>query len=110
MPLRPARVARRGVIGRPVARTAAVVGTAAVVSHGVNRRQDRRHGAGATAAKTGAVANPRSRLANRLPAARRLRPPSVTWSEPLDSGDLVSDVSVACGAAPRRSASPVVER
>ena len=42
MPLRPARVARRGVIGRPVARTAAVVGTAAVVSHGVNRRMDRR--------------------------------------------------------------------
>jgi hypothetical protein len=42
MPLRPARVARRGVIGAPVARTAAVVGTAAVVSHGVNLRQDRR--------------------------------------------------------------------
>ena len=42
MPLRPARVARRGVIGRPVARTAAVVGTAKVVSNGVNRRQDRR--------------------------------------------------------------------
>jgi hypothetical protein len=42
MPLRPARVARRGVIGAPVARTAAVVGTAAVVSHGVNRRQERR--------------------------------------------------------------------
>ena len=42
MPLRPARAARRGVIGAPVARTAAVVGTAAVVSHGVNRRQDRR--------------------------------------------------------------------
>jgi hypothetical protein len=42
MPLRPARMARRGVIGAPVARTAAVVGTAAVVSHGVNRRQDRR--------------------------------------------------------------------
>ena len=42
MPLRPARVARRGVIGAPVARTAAVVGTAAVVAHGVNRRQDRR--------------------------------------------------------------------
>ena len=42
MPLRPARVARRGVIGAPVARTAAVVGTAAVVSHGVNRRHDRR--------------------------------------------------------------------
>ncbi|HET6833274.1 MAG TPA: hypothetical protein VFH30_05360 [Acidimicrobiales bacterium] len=42
MPLRPARVARRGVIGAPVARTAAVVGTAAVVSHGVNRRQNRR--------------------------------------------------------------------
>jgi len=30
------------MVGRPVARTAAVVGTAAVVSHGVNRRQDRR--------------------------------------------------------------------
>jgi len=42
MPLRPVRAARRGVIGRPVARTAAVVGTAAVVSRGVNRRQDRR--------------------------------------------------------------------
>jgi hypothetical protein len=42
MPLRPARMGRRGVIGAPVARTAAVVGTAAVVSHGVNRRQDRR--------------------------------------------------------------------
>ena len=42
MPLRPARIARRGVIGAPVARTAAVVGTAAVVSHGVNRRQERR--------------------------------------------------------------------
>lgn len=38
MPLRPARVARRGVIGTPVASTAAVVGTAAVVSHGVDRR------------------------------------------------------------------------
>jgi hypothetical protein len=35
-------MARRGVIGAPVARTAAVVGTAAVVSRGVNRRQDRR--------------------------------------------------------------------
>jgi hypothetical protein len=42
MPLRPVRAARRGVIGRPVARTAAVVGTAAVVSRGVNRRQERR--------------------------------------------------------------------
>ncbi len=42
MPLRPARAARVGVIGAPVARTAAVVGTAAVVSHGVDRRQDRR--------------------------------------------------------------------
>lgn len=42
MPLRPARARRRGVIGAPVARTAAVVGTAAVVSHGVDRRQDRR--------------------------------------------------------------------
>jgi hypothetical protein len=35
-------MARRGVIGAPVARTAAVVGTAAVVSHGIGRRQDRR--------------------------------------------------------------------
>ena len=42
MPLRAVRVARRGVIGAPVARTAAVVGTAKVVSHGVDRRQDRR--------------------------------------------------------------------
>ena len=42
MPLRPARAARRGVIDAPVARTAAVVGTAAVVVHGVNRRSDRR--------------------------------------------------------------------
>ena len=33
---------RRGVIGAPVARTAAVVGTAAVVTHGVRRRRDRR--------------------------------------------------------------------
>ena len=41
MPLGPGR-ARRGVVGRPVARTAAVVGTAAVVAHGVNRRHDRR--------------------------------------------------------------------
>jgi len=42
MPLRPARAARRGVIGAPVARTAAKVGTVAVVAHGVNRRSDRR--------------------------------------------------------------------
>ena len=42
MPLGPRRVGRRGVIGAPVARTAAVVGTAAVVSHGIDRRQDRR--------------------------------------------------------------------
>ena len=32
----------RGMIGAPVARTAAVVGTAAVVTHGVRRREDRR--------------------------------------------------------------------
>ena len=38
MPLRPARAMRRGVIGAPVARTAATVGTAAVVVHGVRRR------------------------------------------------------------------------
>lgn len=42
MPLRPGRAVRRGVVGRPVARTAAVVGTAAVVTHGVNRREERR--------------------------------------------------------------------
>lgn len=42
MPLRAARAGRRGVIGRPVARTAAVAGTAAVAVHGVNRRHDRR--------------------------------------------------------------------
>ena len=42
MPMVARRMARRSVIGRPVARTAAVVGTAAVVAHGVNRRQDRR--------------------------------------------------------------------
>lgn len=42
MPLGVGRVGRPGVIGHPVARTAAVVGTAAVVAHGVDRRQDRR--------------------------------------------------------------------
>jgi hypothetical protein len=42
MPLRPARAARRGVIGAPVARTAATVGTAVVVAHGIDRRGDRR--------------------------------------------------------------------
>jgi len=42
MPLGPGRMGRRGVVGAPVARTAAVVGTAAVVAHGVGRRQDRR--------------------------------------------------------------------
>jgi hypothetical protein len=42
MPMRPARVARRGVIAGPVVRTAAVVGTAKVVSNGIDRRQDRR--------------------------------------------------------------------
>jgi predicted amino acid dehydrogenase len=40
--LRPARAARRGVIGAPVARTVAVVGTTGVVAHGVGRRHDRR--------------------------------------------------------------------
>lgn len=40
--LRPARAARRRVIAAPVARTAVVVGTAKVVSNGVDRRQDRR--------------------------------------------------------------------
>lgn len=41
-PLRRARVGRPGVIGGPVTRTAGVVATAAVVSHGVDRRHDRR--------------------------------------------------------------------
>jgi hypothetical protein len=43
MPLGRGRVGRQGVLGgRPVARTAAVVGTAAVVKHGHDRRADRR--------------------------------------------------------------------
>ena len=43
MPLLARRMARRSVIGpAPVARTAAVVGTTAVVAHGVSRRRDRR--------------------------------------------------------------------
>jgi hypothetical protein len=42
MPLRPMRAARRGVIGGPVVRTAAAVGTTAVAVHGINRRHDRR--------------------------------------------------------------------
>ena len=46
MPLMGARRGRRGVIGGPVTRTAAVVGTAAVVSRGVDRRQDRREDRG----------------------------------------------------------------
>ena len=43
MPLAARRMRRAGVIGpAPVARTAATVGTAAVVARGVNRRTDRR--------------------------------------------------------------------
>jgi hypothetical protein len=42
MPLRPERMMFRGVIGAPVVRTAAVVGTAAAVCRGVDRREDRR--------------------------------------------------------------------
>ena len=43
MPLAARRIAARGVVGpAPVARTAATVGTVAVVAHGVNRRSDRR--------------------------------------------------------------------
>ena len=38
----PGRVGRRGVLGGPVTRTAAVVGTAAVAKHGHDRREDRR--------------------------------------------------------------------
>jgi len=36
------RMRRAGVVGAPVARTAATVGTAAVVARGVRRRGDRR--------------------------------------------------------------------
>ena len=43
MPLAARRMRRAAVIGpAPVARTAATVGTAAVVAHGVGRRTDRR--------------------------------------------------------------------
>jgi hypothetical protein len=43
MPLARRRMRRGGVVGpHPVARTAATVGTVAVVAHGVNRRSDRR--------------------------------------------------------------------
>ena len=42
MPIAARRVGRPRVIGAPVARTAATVGTAAVVAHGVRRRGDRR--------------------------------------------------------------------
>ena len=43
MPLARRRMRRAAVIGpAPVARTAATVGTVAVVAHGVNRRTDRR--------------------------------------------------------------------
>ena len=43
MPLADDVWAAPGVVGpRPVARTAATVGTVAVVAHGVNRRSDRR--------------------------------------------------------------------
>jgi hypothetical protein len=42
MTLARGRRGRRGVIGGPVTRTAAVVGTAAVVKHGHDRRADRR--------------------------------------------------------------------
>jgi len=44
MPLAARRARRGGVIGpAPVARTAATVGTAAVVAHGVARRTDGRY-------------------------------------------------------------------
>ena len=42
MPLGRGRRGRPGVIGGPVTRTAAVVGTAVVVKHGHDRRADRR--------------------------------------------------------------------
>ena len=61
MPLGRGRVGRRGVIGRPVARTAAVVGGAAVVAHGVGRRRDRREIAGTTVATDGTIAGTAAR-------------------------------------------------
>ncbi|WP_166787852.1 hypothetical protein [Cryobacterium adonitolivorans] len=42
MPIARRRVGWPGVIGAPMARTAATVGTAAVVAHRVRRRGDRR--------------------------------------------------------------------
>ena len=42
MPLARARAGWRGLIGSPVARTTAIIGTAAVVSHPHGRREDRR--------------------------------------------------------------------
>jgi hypothetical protein len=43
MPLAARRMRRASAVGpSPVARTAATVGTVAVVAHGVNRRGDRR--------------------------------------------------------------------
>ncbi len=47
MPLAARRRRRAGLISpAPVARTAATVGTAAVVAHGVGRRRDRREDRG----------------------------------------------------------------
>jgi hypothetical protein len=42
MPLGRGRIGRPGLVGGPVARTAGVVGTAAVVGHRHGRREDRR--------------------------------------------------------------------
>jgi len=42
MPMGARRRGRRGVLGGPVARTAAVAGTAVVAAHGISRRGDRR--------------------------------------------------------------------
>jgi hypothetical protein len=42
MPMGRGRIGRRGVLGGPVAKAGAVVGTAAVVKHGHDRRGDRR--------------------------------------------------------------------
>ena len=89
MPLRPARAARRGVIGAPVARTAALVGTTAVVAHGVGRRHDATTGAttAETDATTGATAAERGRGSNRTRNKAVARPRCFAATCPVERHD-----------------------